>query len=70
MARQISMEAALTAYQKKCADLLHSNILLEAQLAEVEAENEQLRPTAPAAGLSSLVPGGNSPQHAAAPDAD
>jgi hypothetical protein len=46
MARQISMEAGLAAYRKKCADLLDANILLEAQLAEVEAECEQLRVTA------------------------
>jgi hypothetical protein len=48
MARQISMEAGLAAYRKKCADLLDANILLEAQLAEVEAECEQLRAAAPA----------------------
>ncbi|MGW3821791.1 hypothetical protein ACWEAF_05650 [Streptomyces sp. NPDC005071] len=48
MARQISMEAGLAAYRRKCADLLDANILLEAQLAEVEAECEQLRATASA----------------------
>jgi hypothetical protein len=48
MARQISMESGLAAYRQKCADLLDANILLEAQLAEVEAECEQLRAAAPA----------------------
>jgi hypothetical protein len=43
MGRQISMEAGLEAFRKKCADLLEANVLLEAQLAEVEKENEQLR---------------------------
>jgi hypothetical protein len=43
MGRQISMEAGLEAFRQKCADLLEANVLLEAQLAEVEKENEQLR---------------------------
>jgi hypothetical protein len=38
MARQISMEAGIEAYRKKCADLLHQNVLLEAANAELEAE--------------------------------
>jgi hypothetical protein len=42
------MDAALAAYRSKCADLLDANILLEAQLAEVEAECKQLRATASA----------------------
>ena len=46
MGRQISMEAALAAYREKCADLLNTTILLEAQLTEVEAECEQLRAAA------------------------
>ncbi|MFE3484824.1 hypothetical protein ACIQ1S_09360 [Streptomyces griseus] len=43
MTRQISMEAALNAYRKKCGELLEANILLEAQAAELQAENEQLK---------------------------
>jgi prefoldin subunit 5 len=56
MARQISMDAALAAYRRKCADLLDANILLEAQLAEVEAECEQLRAAAPAPVSDELAP--------------
>lgn len=43
MARQISMETGLAAYRKKCSELLDANILLEAQLAELEAENANLK---------------------------
>lgn len=40
---QISMEAGLAAFRKKCADLLDANVLLEAQVADLEAENARLR---------------------------
>lgn len=43
MGRQISMEAGLAAYRKKCSELFDANVLLEAQLAELEQENAQLR---------------------------
>ena len=56
MARQISMDAALAAYRQKCADLLDANILLEAQLAEIEAECEQLRAAATAPVSDELAP--------------
>ncbi|MEU7240335.1 hypothetical protein [Streptomyces sparsogenes] len=43
MAGQISVEAALAAFRKKCSDLLDANVLLEARVSELESELEQLR---------------------------
>lgn len=41
--QQISMEAALAAFEKKCGELLRANVLLEARAIELEQENEKLR---------------------------
>lgn len=54
MATQVSYESAVAAYEKKCGELLHATVLLEAQLAdqakhikELEQENAGLRQQAP-----------------------
>jgi hypothetical protein len=53
MARQVSEAFGLAVFRRKCADLFEANVLLEAQLAEVEAECEQLRAAAPAPAADS-----------------
>ncbi|MGY0062856.1 hypothetical protein ACWY4P_41025 [Streptomyces sp. LZ34] len=62
MAGQISMEAALAAFRKKCGDLLEANVLLEARLTEAEAELEQLRSTPAGPGMDAHAPPGPSGQ--------
>lgn len=52
MAQQISIEAALAAFRKKCGELLEENVLLKAHTTELEAENEQLRAQLPPAAAS------------------
>ncbi|WP_030917281.1 hypothetical protein [Streptomyces sp. NRRL B-24720] len=59
MARQISMEAGLAAYRKKCNELFDANVLLEAQLEELERENEQLRNAACANATEATVAPGD-----------
>ncbi|MYS15159.1 hypothetical protein [Streptomyces sp. SID4982] len=44
--QQISIEDALAAFQKKCNDLLHANVLLEAHANLLERENAELRAAA------------------------
>ncbi|MEU1787124.1 hypothetical protein ABZ553_14865 [Streptomyces sparsogenes] len=58
MAGQISLETALGAFRKKCADLLDANVLLEARVTELEAEVEQLRPQASAGAETIPAPSG------------
>lgn len=43
MARQVTMEAALAAYRKKCGELFDTNVLLEARLSDTEQEIAALR---------------------------
>lgn len=63
MAGQISMEAALAAFRKKCGDLLEANVLLEARLSEAETELEQLRTQSPAGpGVDAYTPPGPAEQ--------
>jgi hypothetical protein len=40
MAQQISMETALNSYRKAASDLFHENVLLKAQVAELQAQLE------------------------------
>lgn len=54
MAVQVSYESAVAAYEKKCGEMLHTTVLLEAQLsdqakriAELDQENTALREQAP-----------------------
>ncbi len=48
MAQQVSIEAALAAFRKKCGELLEENVLIKAHTTELEAENERLRAQLPA----------------------
>ncbi|MEU1309517.1 hypothetical protein ABZ419_11565 [Streptomyces cinnamoneus] len=43
MARQITIEAALAAFRKKVSELVDANVLLEAQVQNLEEEVERLR---------------------------
>ncbi len=43
MARQITIEVALAAFRKKVSELVDANVLLEAQVKQLEEENERLR---------------------------
>ena len=47
MAGQISVEAALPVFRKRCSELHDANLLLQARVEQLEAENEQLRAAAP-----------------------
>ena len=53
MAGQISVEAALPVFRRRCSELHDANLLLQARVEELEAENEQLRAAAqpPVPGL-------------------
>lgn len=43
MAGQISVEAALPVFRRRCGELHDANLLLQARVEQLEAENEQLR---------------------------
>lgn len=38
MAQQVSMEAALAAYRRRCGELFTANVLLEARVEDLERE--------------------------------
>lgn len=43
MGQQISLESALEAFRRKCGELFEANVLLEARVADLEAEAAALR---------------------------
>jgi hypothetical protein len=53
MGQQISMDAAFSSYRERATDLFHENVLLKAQITEMEAELTSLR----AAGQTAPVDG-------------
>lgn len=47
MSQQISVEAALEAFRREFGQAADANVLLKARVAELEAENQQLRDRMP-----------------------
>lgn len=57
MAQQVSKDAALAAYRKRCEELFTANVLLEARVADLEQEVGALRAqAAPAPPKADVAP--------------